>query len=163
MLAFRPDVSFIVIVASVWVAVTGCARGEQENITSMRPYADVVGVEYEVIVDDLYGYGIYASRDTKAIGWITLIPGVGIGGSEVAFRRHVPKGQVIRILSAWRQPLLFDNDVYYRVAIESPDFPSDVPIKLELFRGNEGEGAELNPRVYRRLRHRVSAQEYPRR
>jgi len=81
-------------------------------------------VEYEVIVDDLYGYGIYASRDTKAIGWITLIPGVGIGGSEVAFRRHVPKGQAIRILSAWRQPLLFDNGVYYRVTIDGLDFPS---------------------------------------
>ena len=84
MLAFRPGVVFMVIVASACVAVTGCARGEHENITSMRPYADVVGVEYEVIVDDLYGYGIYASRENFQTSHkqARLRRTTGLGGSR---------------------------------------------------------------------------------
>jgi len=118
----------------------------------MKPYADLIGTQYRVIVDDLYAYGIYESPSDKTkISRVTLIPGVGIAGREVAFRRHVPKGQIIRILSAWRQPLVFDNGVYYLVTVEELNLPRNIPIKVELFRGNEGVGADLNPAVYRKL------------
>jgi hypothetical protein len=81
-----------------------------------------------------------------------LSPG-GIGGPEIAFRRNVPKGQVIRILSAWRQRFIpFESGVYYVVAIENSDLPQRVPIRVELRTvGNEGVGADLNPAVYRKL------------
>jgi hypothetical protein len=132
------------------VGLFGC--GHDEELTSKNPYADLIGSEYRVIVEDLYAYGIYQSPEDKStIGRITLIPGVGIGGRDVAFRRHVPKGHIIRIISAWRQPLLFDNGVYYLVAVEGVDFPSGVPVNLELFRGNEGVDADLNPNVYVKL------------
>jgi hypothetical protein len=43
---------------------------------------------------------------------------------------------------------LFDNGVYYLVAVDDSDLPRGIPIRLELFRGNEGEGSEPNPSIY---------------
>jgi hypothetical protein len=131
------------------VVLVSCATGPDRELTHTKPYADLVQTEYTVIADDLYAYGIYDHLNSRdRVGSIALIPGVGIAGLEVAFRKHVPKGQVIRIVSAWRQFLLFDNGVYYLVTIEGSDLPRDIPIRLELFRGNEGVGAEPNPAVY---------------
>jgi hypothetical protein len=143
--------SFLVVAGIACVYLVVAASRPDEELTATKPYADLVGTDYVVITDDLYAYGIRRNYGDTVISWVKLIPGVGIGGPEVAFRRHIPKGQIIQILSAWRQPLLFDNGVYYRVAVRNSDLPSDVPTAVELFRGNEGEGAELNPSIYRKL------------
>jgi hypothetical protein len=46
---------------------------------------------------------------------------------------------------------LLESSVYYVVAVENSDLPQGVPIELQLDRGNEGVGAELNPAVYTKL------------
>ena len=131
------------------VLLVNCATVPDTELTHTKPYADLVQTEYTVIAVDLYAYGIYQSPgQDNPIGSIALIPGVGIGGRDVAFRKHITKGQVIRILSAWRPSLWFDNGVYYLVSIDGSDLPPEIPIRLELFRGNEGVGAEPNPAVY---------------
>jgi hypothetical protein len=136
---------------SVMAALAACGSGTHEELTSTRPYADLIGAEYRVVADDLKAYGIYGSWPDKTVTAVTLIPGVGIGGREVAFRKEVPKGTLIKILSAWRQPLLFDNGVYYRVAIDHSDLPPGVPVEIELFRGNETLDEHLNPNVYEKI------------
>jgi hypothetical protein len=136
------------LVGVVALCVISCSH---QQLTS-KPYSDLIGAKYEVAADDLYAYGIYESGTNKTqIGWVDLIPGAGISGPEVAFRRHVSKGQVIKIISAWRRFLLVDNGVYYVVTAEGADLPRDVPIQLQLLRGNESGDADLNPSVYRKL------------
>jgi hypothetical protein len=135
----------------VAIEACSCRQGPHEEISSTRPYADLIGAEYQVIAEDLYAYGIQESRPNKTIGWITLIPGVGIAGRDIAFRRHVPKGQIVRVVSAWREPILFQTGLYYRVTLPESDFPPDIPIHLELARGNEGAGVDLNPKIYQRI------------
>lgn len=136
----------------VVLTLTACQMGPGEEITSTKPYADLIGAKYIVVADNLAAYGIYLSLDTKATSYIMLLP-AGASGPEIAFRRNVPKGQVIRILSAWRQRFSpFWSGVYYLVAIENSDLPQGVPIRLELYTGaNRGVGADLNPAVYRKL------------
>ena len=97
------------------IAVGACNQGPDEELSSTRPYADLIGTEYRVVADDLNAYGIYGSWPDKTVTRVTLIPGLGIGGREIAFRRHVSKGQTIRILSAWRQPFVLDNGLYLRM------------------------------------------------
>jgi hypothetical protein len=136
----------------VLLTLTACQMGPGEEIASTKPYVDLIGAKYSVVADNLDAYGVYESLDNKVLSYVTLVP-LGIGGPEFAFRRNVPKGQVIRILSArqhWHVPLL-ESGVYYLVAVENSDLPQGIPIRLELSRGNEGAGADLNPAIYKRL------------
>jgi hypothetical protein len=123
------------------------------DVSHDRPYRDLLGAKYRIVVDDVRAYGISDGWPSdKTVTHITLIPGIGIGGGEVAFRKPVPKGVVIEVLSAWHRPMMvFDNGHYYLVAVEDADFPPDVPVRIELLRGNEGGGAALNHRVYQKL------------
>ena len=136
----------------VVLAVVGCDgdAGTGDEVTSTKPYADLVGARYSVIADGLYAYGVYDPSDNETIRYVELVP-MGIGGREFAFRRDVQKGQVITILSAWSQAILFGSRVYYLVAVENSDLPSGVPVRLGLSRGNEGAGVDLNPAIYKRL------------
>jgi hypothetical protein len=127
---------------------TACDFSDQD-VSKTPPYSDFVGRRYRVLVDDLHGYGI-GDKGGSTATWITLIPAPGIGGRDVVFERPVPKGRTFRIVGAARRFLLFDKGVYYRVMLDDEDWPA-VTTKIELFRGNEGEGASLNPRVYRLL------------
>ncbi len=142
--------------APTWLCVvltlTACQMGAGEEITSRTPYADLIGAKYSVVADNLVAYGVYTSLDTQTIGYVILLP-IGISGPEIAFRRNVPKGQVIRILSAWRHRFIpFESGVYYVVEIENSDLPQGIPIRLELYKGgNGGVGADLNPAVYKKL------------
>ena len=141
----------VVMWLCVVLTLTACQEGAGEEITARKPYADLIGAKYSVVADNLVAYGIYSSLDTQTIGYVMLKPG-GASGPEIAFRRNVPKGQVIRILSAWRRFILFESGVYYVVAIENSDLPQGIPIRLEIYKGaNGGVGADLNPAVYKKL------------
>jgi hypothetical protein len=120
-------------------------------LTSTKPYADLIGAEYEVVADDLRAYGIYESLDTRTVGYVTLVPSMRLSGPEVAFRRDIPQGRVIGILRAWRRAAVDHSGIYYVIAMEDADLPRDIPIRIDLSRGNEGRGADLNPNVYRKL------------
>jgi hypothetical protein len=136
---------------SVVLTLAACQTGSAEEITSTKPYADLIGAKYSVVSETLYAYGVYGSLNDRQISYVTLVPPPGVGGREYAFRRNIPKGQVIRILSAWHRVVILDSGVYYLVALENSDLPERVPIRLELMRGNENGGADLNPAIYRRL------------
>jgi hypothetical protein len=140
----------------LWLCSAGlqiaCDLRPQE-VTSVKPYADLIGTEYRVVADDVYAYGIYGNWPDKTVTEVTLIPGPGISGYEIAFRRHVPKSAVIRIVGAWRLWTLFGHRSQYTVMLEDFDVPSDAPVLIELgSTRNGGEGVELNPAVYRRMR-----------
>jgi len=138
--------------ACLWVSLiaAGCRLGPDEDLSSKKPYADLIGAKYAVVSDELRAYGVYESLDDKQLSWVELIP-LLIRGSELAFTRAVPKGQVIRILSAWQRRSLLRPRIFYFVELENSTLAEGVPVKLELSRGNEGADADLNPAIYKRL------------
>jgi len=138
--------------ASVFLCVfaIACSSGPAKDITSTKPYADLIGAKYTVVADNVYAYGVYDSLPNRTVSWVILSP-IKLGGRENVLLRTIPKGQTVRILSAWHHLVLFDSGVYYLVEVENADFPQNVPIRLELIRGNEGTGPDLNPLVYRKL------------
>jgi predicted small secreted protein len=137
------------------LTVAACNTGPGRDLTSTEPYAMMVGARYEV-VGELYAYGVYKDMDERprvTIGYLDLVP-TGIGGIEIGFKRQVPIGQVIRILSAWQRFPLLKSSIYYNVEFENADpavLPEGIPAELLLDRGNEGVGPHLNSAVYRRL------------
>lgn len=149
-LFIRGVVVFLLVAATI-----ACVKRPAEDLTLAPPYAAFIGAEYRVAAD-LHAYGIYDDLNKKSISHITLIPGIGVAGPEVAFRRLIGKGQVIKIHSAWRERKLLRSDVYYVVSIEGNKLLPDVPIQLELSRGNEGSEGGLNPSVYEALARRAS-------
>lgn len=145
--------SFIGRIVCMMVIATSsaCIKPAVEELTLTSPYANLIGAEYRV-VGDVVAHGIYKNLNQRvAPSYITLVPGVGFSGPEVAFKKPIAKGQHITILSAWRERQLISWDVYYLVTLQNTDLPRDVPVQIELSRGNEGVDAGLNPAVYERL------------
>lgn len=136
----------------VLLILIACQVGAGRRITS-KPYTDLIGARYRVDSETLYAYGVYESLNDRKVTFIELVP-LNIAGSEIAFRHRIAKGQIIRIVSAWRHLSLLESGVYYVVDVENSDLPSGIPIRLELSRGNQGAGGDLNPAIYTRLRER---------
>lgn len=138
-------------VCLIWLTVfSGCAKPNVVELTQTNPYAQVVGTQYRII-EAVDAYGIYQDLDKKVISYIELIPGVGIAGPEVAFKKRIKKGQIITVLRAWRESTLLSSNVYYVIALQDADLPHDIQVRIELSSGNEGVGAELNKSVYEKI------------
>lgn len=139
------------IVCVVLIAASSaCVNRTVDELTFTNPYSNIIDAEYRII-GEVNAYGIYEMPDRKVVSYITLIPGVGIAGPEVAFKRRITKGQKIKILSAWLDRSLLHDDVYYVVTFQDTDLPRDVQVRIKLSRGNEGVDAGLNSGVYERL------------
>jgi hypothetical protein len=134
----------------VLCALAGCRLGPDKDLSAKKPYADLIGTEYSVVSDELRAYGVYESLNNRTRSFVDLVP-LPLGGPEFAFKRPVPKGQIIRILGASQQASPVRTGIYYLVELENWDLPKGVPVRLELSRGNEGVGADLNPSIYRKL------------
>ena len=117
----------LVLVVEYWPMI-------KTDVSRDRPYRDLIGAEYRIVADDVHAYGISEGwPGDKTVTEISLIPGIGIGGGEVAFRKPVPKGAVIKILSAWHRPMLFDNGHYYLSLLRAPTCRLVFPSKLSCF------------------------------
>lgn len=138
----------------IWLTIfSGCAKPTLVELPLTSQYGQIVGAEYRII-EAVDAYGIYEDLDKKVISYITLIPGVGISGPEVAFKKRIPKGQRITVMSAWRERKLLHSNVYYVIALQDTDLPRGIQVRIDLSRGNEGVGAELNQRVYEKIKGR---------
>jgi hypothetical protein len=73
------------------VVLAHAACGPGEEITSTKPYADLIGAKYAVVADDLYAYGVYESLNDRRITSIDLVPHGNIGGPEFGFSPDPPK------------------------------------------------------------------------
>jgi len=136
----------------IWLAVfTGCTEPTLVELSLSSQYGQIVGSEYRIIAP-VDAYGIYENLDKRVISYITLIPGVGISGPEVAFKKRIAEGQKIVVLSAWQERKLLHSNVYYVIALQDTDLPRDMQVRIDLSRGNEGVGAELNQRVYEKIK-----------
>ncbi len=108
----RSRVSTISWVCFAIIISAGCSLGPAHDVSSERPYADVVGARYRVIADTLYAYGVYRSLSDRTISYVEFVPSALLEGSEFAFKKPVHRGTIIAVLSAWRQSSLLDDRIY---------------------------------------------------
>jgi hypothetical protein len=81
---------------------------------------------------------------------LTLIPPPGMEGSEVEGVFVVPRGSKITIKKAYLSNRLIDNPITFEVSVHGAELPYDVPIRIDLFSGNENAAGDgLNPHIYK--------------
>ncbi|MBK8161875.1 MAG: hypothetical protein IPK65_01605 [Gammaproteobacteria bacterium] len=136
------------LVFFLWAVVSSaCVENKLDELSYSAPYSSIVGAEFRTTTD-LYAYGVYEDMNRDSVAYITVLPGVGISGPEIAFKRQITKGQKIKILSAWQERGALSGGVFYQVSMHGSGLPQGTQIRIELTRGNEGGNAGLNPQFY---------------
>jgi hypothetical protein len=151
---FRDDI----VPMSVWriwplalatLFLLGCSE-RREDVSKTDPFAQMVGAQYRV-VGDVAAYGIWRYPEKDRILYVTLIPGVGIDGPEVAFRLRVPKGELLSVQRVFVTKYgLASSTLEYQVSTGLEGM-AGLDVLVRLTRGNEGDGFTLNSNVYERV------------
>ena len=73
-------------------------------------------------------------------------------GSEVGFRITVKEGTVFKVRKVLLTNRVFDPPLTLDVEYLGEDLPPDLPVHIDLFRGNEGVAElSLNPKIYEKV------------
>ena len=129
----------------------GCSDESRIDVSQQDEFRRFVGMQFEVI-GPVDAYGI-RPHSQAAVEYVTLIPMPGIEGPEVGFRVRMQVGSKMTVQKVIKSNRVFDPNMSYEVQLEGTQLPTPAPVRLELFRGNEGEGRmQLNPKLYRSLR-----------
>ncbi len=133
------------------LSLFGCSDEIRINVSEQEEFRHFVGMRFEVIGPvDAYGIRPHSKAEVE---YVTLIPLPGIDGPEVGFRTRLQIGSKVTVQKVIKTNRMFDPSMSYEVLLEGTELPRAIPIRLDLFRGNEGEGAmQLNPKLYRSLR-----------
>jgi hypothetical protein len=84
---------------------------------------------------------------------VTIIPPPGVEGGEVAFQLPLPVGSNFTVTKVYRSSELFNPPRSLGVTLDGAVVPADLPVRIDLMRGNEGAGrVALNPAIYLRIR-----------
>ena len=139
--------ALLLLIVGVVGTLVGCDV-RFSDVSKDPKFRHLVGARYEVI-GTLDAYGI-RNHSKAAVEYTTLIPPPGIAGSEVGFCIAIePKSEItiLKVLKSNRWP---DPDLALEVRLTGTEMLIE-PVRIELFRGNEGPGgAQLNSRIYRR-------------
>ncbi|BBJ24122.1 hypothetical protein [Candidatus Nitrotoga sp. AM1P] len=149
-LSFLPWNTFTVLLALVTMMPIVACADRREEVTHLKPYSEMVGTKYR-IAGNVAAYGIYRYPQRDKILYAAIIPEPGIAGPEVAYRVQIPVGAILSIQKAIKSSALLSSTIEYSVAVTSAQISKDVELRLELSRGNEGDGLSLNPKLYERV------------
>jgi hypothetical protein len=129
--------------------MVGCdAKVEYRDVSERHP--EILKRRYEVS-GVLLAYGI-RKHSQAPIDYITLMPPPGIEGKQIVDLGRLPLGTVFQVKSVFLSNSFPDSNESLIVEFESYKFNVTVPVRIELFRGNEGRGTfELNAKIYKRL------------
>lgn len=149
-LLFLPWSMFTTLLALVTMMPLAACADRREEVTHLKPYSEMVGTKYR-IAGNVAAYGIYRYPQRDKILYAAIIPEPGIAGPEVAYKVQIPVGAILSIQKAIKRSALLSSTVEYSVTVASEQIPKDVELRLELSRGNEGDGLSLNPKLYERV------------
>lgn len=139
----------IVWVGALFALLTACDDTKFVDVSNQQKYSGLVGAKY-IIIDPVDVYGI--RKHSKApVDYLTLIPPPGIEGSEVGFRVPIPIGSTLTVLRIYETNRVFDGSITFEVTLAGVEVPPNLPIRVDLMRGNQGgANLSLNPKIFRR-------------
>lgn len=139
----------ILIFFIIFLQISACSKQKFKDVSSYPEFKDKIGLQYKVI-GNLDAYGI-REHSKSEVEYITLIPPPGIAGSEVGFEIPVAEGAKVAIVKALKSNRMFVSNITFIVFIEGMDFPKNILVRIDLFRGNEGEKeGDLNKKIYQK-------------
>jgi hypothetical protein len=117
----------------------------ETDISHQKPFADFIGREYSVAADVL-AHAWNDFPDKAKILSISLIPPPGVRNRFVSYRRPMPRGQHVRIVTAWRTITLAGFHRWYVVSVPGAGLPESIPITMSV----SSDGIP-DPRLYEPL------------
>ena len=143
--------NFYKIIIFLFIAgLMGCYSEKFVDISNEEGYSKLIGKTYE-ITGPVIGHGI-RKHSNASVDYVTLMPPPGIGGHQIAFANLVPVGSKIKIVKVLKSNRLIDSDITLMIEIYEGDFTSDVPVRIDLTRGNEGSKSTLlNEKFYKKI------------
>lgn len=142
----------LILLIGVTTAYTVPVSPAELDITQQSAYSAVADQSVELLLPvDMYG--IRSRPDDRAVTYFTLLPAsTAIDGPEIGSKERLLPGATLRIAAARKRATMFGSEIYYIVTVERHQIKNKFEIRLELSRGNEGDGwASLNPRIYRHV------------
>jgi hypothetical protein len=131
-------------------ALSGCMEVKLTDVSNKPKNKHLIGTQYRII-GNLDAYGI-RKHSRAPVDYITLVPPPGFDGYEVDFCVRLEHGSVITVAKVMKTNRWLDGRDAFIVTIEGTEMPVDAEIRLELNRGNEGDGRlQLNPAIYRKI------------
>jgi hypothetical protein len=129
--------------------MVGCdAKVEYRDVSERHP--EILKRRYEVS-GVLLAYGIRKHSEAP-IDYITLMPPPGIEGKQIVDLGRLPLGTIFKVKNILLSNRFPDSNESFIIEFETYKFNATVPVRIELFRGNEGRGTfELNAKIYKRL------------
>lgn len=129
--------------------LSACGETKYADVSTLPAYRGLVGATYTV-VGPVNAYGI--RKHSKApVEYVTVIPPPGIEGSEIGFRIPIAAGSILTVISVYQTNRFFDSSKSLGVKLTGTDIPANLPIRIDLMRGNQGtEKHSLNPTIYRK-------------
>jgi hypothetical protein len=132
----------------------GCAPTNTEDLSATVRFANSIGAEFQ-LKSDVDAYGIYIDLNERKVAYISVIFGYGISGPEVAFKRLIPKGTILKVLYAKRNEIFFFRaKPFLEVTTSGSLFPSGIPIRIAITDEVAEPNFGLDPSVYMRVKAR---------
>jgi hypothetical protein len=140
----------VIAMALLGLFTSACSDEKRRDVSTDAKFEGLVGMEYEVI-GPIDAYGI-RQHSGAPVEYVTLMPPPGIAGSYVGFRVPLQPGSTVVVQRVYDTNRWPDPDMSYDVVLKGTALPTGAPVRIDLFRGNEGEDrSRLNPRHYRRV------------
>ena len=127
-------------------ALAACSSGPATEITSTKPYADLIGAKYRT-VDNVYAIGVYDSLPDRTVGWIILSP-IKLGGRENVLLRTIA-GPNHSHSEARHHLVLFDSGLLSSSQSRTRIFPR-CSHQTGTISWKRGRRCGLNPAIYRK-------------
>jgi hypothetical protein len=108
----------------------GC--GAETDLSHTPQYASEIGSQYRSRVE-LFALVLKNPNDTKQFEKVWISPFEKLPSPDVAFRRAVPIGHLIRVLAVRKRAMPFDNGLEFIVAIDGLDVPGGLEIVVPLY------------------------------
>ena len=105
---------------------------EEAEVTNEMPFNSLIGRELVTKVS-IQATAWNDFPDKEKILSVTLDPPPGQARNRfVSYQIGLEKGQRIKLLSAWSNPVLFGTVRHYKVSLPGAELPANVPIKLKV-------------------------------
>jgi hypothetical protein len=143
--------SFInILLGVILLIISACGEVNYVDVGSSLEYIDMVGTKYTVI-SPVNAFGI-RKHSNASVDYITIIPPPGIDGAQIGFKIPIAIGEIFTIETVYESNRIFDSSISFGVNIDGSSVPKNLPIRIELMRGNQGlTRLSLNPSIFRKM------------
>jgi hypothetical protein len=134
-LKWTASIAFGLVILAIVLALGGVRTPEwlllRTEVTHQKPYADVVGREYRV-TGTVVALSWNDFPNKSKILSVSLIPSPGARNRFVSYSIPLKPGQIIHIVSAWRQFELIEFTYSYLVLVPGAGLPDGIPITMRV-------------------------------